>query len=68
MCYIYIKIAKQFDTLALWNRISYLKVNLTYTGETTWVYGEIASIDIGKLINYCLPYGPLDIEISRQGG
>ena len=68
LVYINIDIKGTFDTLALWKQIEYLKVNLTTTGEMTWIYGELAFQDIGELIYYCTLYGDLEIKISRQSG
>lgn len=59
---------KNFDTKALWKRIEHIgKVNLTTTGEHTWVYGVIELSDLGFLIGQCLMYGELDITVGRKG-
>ena len=69
MIHVFIEIkARNFDTLALWNRIKHIdKVNLTSTGERTWVHGDIQPYDLGFLVGQCLVFGELDITVARKG-
>lgn len=61
--------AQNFDTLALYNRIKHIgKVNLTSTGERTWVHGDIELHDLGYLVGQCSMYGELDITVARKEG
>ena len=67
--HIFIEIkAQNFDTLALWKRIKHIeKVNLTSTGERTWIHGDIHAYDLGFLVGQCSVYGELDITVARKG-
>ena len=70
MIHVFIEIkARNFDTLALWKRIKHIeKVNLTSTGERTWVHGDIRLSDLGFLVGQCSVYGGLDITVSHKAG
>lgn len=70
MIHVYIEVkAQNFDTLALWKRIKHIqKVNLTSTGERTWIHGDIKSQDLGMLVGECSVYGELDITVARKEG
>lgn len=60
--------AGRFDTLALWNNIKHIdKINLTSTGERTWVHGVIHLSDFGFLVGQCSVFGELDITATRKG-
>lgn len=69
MIHVFIEVkAGRFDTLALWKRIRHIKkVNLTSTGERTWVHGDIQPYDLGFLVGQCLVFGELDITVARKG-
>lgn len=59
---IYIEIKGSIDSRKLWSEIFLYGINLTDTGDKTYIYGNVDSEYIDKLISKCKEYGEVVID------
>lgn len=58
---IWIEIKGSIDSRKLWSEIFLYGINLTDTGDKTYVYGNVDSEYIDELISKCKEYGEVVI-------
>lgn len=64
MVYINVTIKGKIDSKELWEDIKRYDVNVTDTGEVTFVYGEASMYDSMFIIDICRKYGDITSEVT----